>query len=153
MSDRKYKQRGYQESGAPAPRERESGSEPPRERGPAAAPHQRLKPGGRGFGAPTEAVFRCARCGGMATVAEAMAPGAKCAGCGNDLHTCTNCAAFDTGARFECRREIPARVSPKDKANVCPEFEPRERQEFAQEKAAPPKPNDARAAFDALFKI
>lgn len=75
---------------------------------------------------------------------------ARCAACGSDLHTCTNCAQFDTGALFECRREIPARVSPKDRANRCELFEPRLRREFAQEKRA--AASDPRSAFDALFK-
>jgi hypothetical protein len=44
-----------------------------------------------------------------------------------------------------------ALVSKKSKANSCPQFEPRERQEFAAEKPAPAA-KDPRAAFDALFK-
>ena len=42
-------------------------------------------------------------------------------------------------------------VARKSTANSCSEFEPRERQEFAAEKAAPAA-KDPRAAFDALFK-
>jgi len=103
------------------------------------------------MGAPSEAVFRCSRCGEAAPVGTAQAFTARCGSCGADLHACANCSAFDPGARFECRREIPQRVSPKDRANRCESFDPRTRQEFAQEK---PKPaGDARSAFDALFKI
>jgi hypothetical protein len=149
MSDRKYKQRGYQDSGS-------GGSERERPR-PAAErpsrPDRRDAPRGRGLGAPTEDVFRCARCGEAAPLAAAVARDARCAGCGTDLHTCTNCLSFDTGAHFECRREIPARVSPKDKGNACELFEPRLRREFAREKAKPSDPTGARAAFDALFKL
>jgi len=141
MSDRKYKQRGYQESDK-APREAGE-ARPARERSEA--------PRGRGLGAPTEDVFRCARCGEAAPVAGVSALDARCARCGADLHTCTNCSAFDTGARFECRRELPARVSPKDRANRCELFDPRLRQEFAQEKVR--SGGDARSAFDALFKF
>ena len=149
MSDRKYRQSGYQDSGAgkgERERPRTPGERPPR-------PGPRDAPRGRGLGAPTEDVFRCARCGEASAVAAAIAGDARCASCGNDLHTCTNCAGFDTGARFECRREIPARVSPKDKANSCPLFEPRLRREFAREKTKPNDANGARAAFDALFKF
>ncbi|MGH7337242.1 MAG: hypothetical protein ACREI7_06680, partial [Myxococcota bacterium] len=85
-----------------------------------------------------------------APVATAAAFEARCAKCGADLHACANCSSFDPGARFECRREIPARVSPKDRANRCELFDPRTRQEFAQEK--PKQVAGNRSAFDALFK-
>lgn len=155
MSDRKYRQRGYQDSGRPADRgEREGSGESgaPRER-PAGRPDPREKPRGRGLGAPTAEVFRCARCGREEAVGVAMAADGRCAQCGSDLHTCTNCAAFDTGAPFECRKPVPARVSPKDRGNRCDLFEPRLRAEFAREKPAEERPSDARAAFDALFKF
>lgn len=93
--------------------------------------------------------FRCARCGEATPVARASAFDAKCERCGTDLHTCANCSAFDPGARWECRKELPARVAPKDRANQCALFEARTRQEFAQEKA---RPAGNRSAFDALFK-
>jgi hypothetical protein len=146
MSDRKYKQRGYQDTGAErnAPR-------PPAAQGPQ---DKREAPRGRGLGAPTEEVFRCARCGEAGPLAAAMALDAHCAKCGSDLHTCTHCASFDTGSAFECRKPIPRRISPKDRANACELFEPRVRAEFAREKPAPAgKTDDARAAFDALFKV
>lgn len=95
-------------------------------------------------------MFRCARCGESAPVASAAAFDAKCAHCGADFHTCSNCTNFDPGARLECRLEIPARISPKDRANRCELFEPRTRQEFAQEKPKPTAGN--RSAFDALFR-
>jgi len=148
MSDRKYKQDGYRSSGeAPRPAlPRAAGrpSGPPPERG--------ERPRGRGLGAPTAEVFRCARCGEVATVAVAAGATARCAGCGNDLHTCTNCAHFDTGARFECRQQLAARVTPKDRANRCDLFEPRLRREFEQEEKRA-APGDAKSAFDALFKL
>jgi hypothetical protein len=102
-------------------------------------------------------VFRCARCGEAAPVAAATALDARCGGCGADLHACVQCVSFDSGARFECRRDLAARVSPKDRANRCELFEPRLRQEFAREKPAAPgesrSAGDARSAFDALFKL
>jgi hypothetical protein len=147
MSERKYQHRGYRAG------ER---SEERREPRPAAGPRQpppppsaRDAPRGRGLGAPSEAIFRCARCGEPAPLGRLGAFDARCERCGSDLHSCSNCAAFDPGARFECRKEIPARVTPKDRANRCDVFEPRTRREFAQEKA---RPADPRSAFDALFK-
>lgn len=147
MSDRKYKQQGYRSSGEPPAgvgARRDGAPAPPAERG--------ERPRGRGLGAPTAEVFRCARCGELSPVARAMAPDARCPACGCDLHACVHCAHFDSSARFECRRELPARVTPKDRRNACELFEPRLRREFAQEEKRA-APGDARSAFDALFKI
>lgn len=80
-----------------------------------------------------------------------MAPAARCTACSADLHTCTNCAHFDPGAPGQCRQPVVERIARKSTANACPEFSPRERQEFAVEKPAPAA-KDPRAAFDALFK-
>jgi len=141
--DRKYRQRGYQDSGSPSPRSR--GPQPPREK-----PEG---PRGRGLGAPTETVFRCARCGEKRAIADPIAVDTVCAKCGADLHTCTNCIHFDTAARSECRRhaEIPARVLKKSTRNECPLFAPKTAQELG--KGDKPAPGSARAAFDALFKL
>jgi hypothetical protein len=150
MSDRKYKQPGYRAPGS----SREPAERSPRPAPGAAerrsSPDRREAPRGRGLGAPTEATFRCARCGTAAPLGAALAAAARCDGCGADLHTCSNCVSFDPGARFECRREIPVRVTPKDRANRCELFDPRTRQEFREEAK---QPGDARSAFDALFKL
>lgn len=145
MSDRKYKQQGYRGS------DERPGSA--LQGGRTVAPVERgERPRGRGLGAPTEDVFRCARCGELAPLATAMALDARCAKCGTDLHACIQCAQFDTGSPFECRRELAERVSPKDRRNLCELFEPRVRREFAKEEPRA-APGDARSAFDALFKI
>jgi len=151
MDERKYKQRGYQQRGPDRDAARRESPSPAGDRPRGPRPDPRERPRGRGLGAPTEAIFRCARCGEPSPVGLAAAAESRCPKCGSDLHTCSNCTAFDPGARFECRREIPARVAPKDRANRCELFDPRLRQEFAQEK--PREGNDPRAAFDALFKI
>jgi hypothetical protein len=149
MGERKYQQRGYR-GGDERRTEKPARPADGTPRAPAPPPHQRDAPRGRGLGAPTEAVFRCARCGETALVGAAMALGSRCERCGADLHSCANCSAFDPAAHFECRREIPARVAPKDRENRCELFDPRTRQEFVQEKLR--QGGDARSAFDALFK-
>lgn len=106
-------------------------------------------PRGRGLGAPTETVFRCRVCGAKQRVTAVLAADAICVGCGNDLHTCSNCVHFDTSARFECRKPVTERVGSKIKRNTCALFSPNTVQEFAPEPAAPASPRDA---FDALFK-
>jgi hypothetical protein len=152
MSDRKYKQSGYQDSGS----SRSDSGRPQGERSSAPrAPHAprdpREAPRGRGLGAPTASAFRCASCGELQSVGAAAGLTARCTACGADLHTCTNCAHFDPGAPAQCRQPQVALVMKKSKANECVHFEPRERQEFAAEKPAP-SAKDPRAAFDALFK-
>jgi hypothetical protein len=154
--DRKYRQRGYQDSG------QSRSSQGPRESAP---PRPKPEgPRGRGLGAPTENVFRCAACGAKRLVsAEAghpdfLALDATCARCGADLHTCTNCVSFDTSSRWECRRnaELPARIAKKSTRNECGLFAPRLAQEFGADRDRPQGQagsSDPRAAFDALFKI
>jgi hypothetical protein len=92
-------------------------------------------------------VFRCSRCGNR--LALPVAADSRCARCGVDLHSCIQCVAFDTSARFECTQAVTARVAPKDARNVCEFFTPRttvERQTGTQ------GPTSARQAFDDLFK-
>jgi hypothetical protein len=151
--DRKYRQRGYQDSGDRRPSQRPHGPQPP---------HPKPEgPRGRGLGAPTENVFRCAACGAKRLVSaelghpDFLAEDATCARCGADLHTCTNCVHFDTASRWECRRsaDLPARIAKKSTRNDCELFVPKVAQEFGADRDHPASPSDPRAAFDALFKI
>ena len=109
-----------------------------------------MAPRGRGLGAPTATVFRCAACGrrvdGDLTGLEV-----RCPLCGAPLHTCTHCKEFDSSAPYQCRSDSAPRVARKAEKNECSEFAPRLTQEFAQEERR--RPDDARSAFDALFKI
>lgn len=146
MSDRKYGQRGYQDSDR-SERERPSLPQAPRER-----PEG---PRGRGLGRPTESAFRCAACGEkrfLTGESGEIATDSTCLRCGADLHTCATCVHFDTGVRWECRQTIPERVAKKRDRNACALFQPRTVQEFATE-SAKVDAKDPRAAFDALFKI
>ena len=95
--------------------------------------------------------FRCARCGHGAGAD--VQTDTRCAKCGVDLHACIHCASFDSGARFECRQALAARVSPKDLANTCTLFTPRisvERETGSQTASGS---SSARKAFDDLFKF
>ena len=144
MSERKYRQRGYQDEpraprDAPTPAVKKDYA--PRGQ-PPLAPKTFDMPGFRD-------VVRCARCANELTLATASGPSARCSRCGADLHTCAQCVNFDTGAAFECLAAVPVRISPKDAINLCPLFEPRTTVE-RQTKSAPP--DSARKAFDDLFK-
>ena len=141
----KYRQRGYQDTG-----DRSA----PSSRGPQAPREKKEGPRGRGLGAPSETVFRCAACSEKRALFEEVPVDATCNRCGADLHTCSNCINFDTSVHWECRKhaEIPARVPKKRDRNECPLFTPKATQEFAKD-SDKPSPGDARSAFDALFKF
>ena len=141
MSDQKYRQRGYKDDDRDSPRGR-SGPRPPRP--------QKEGPRGRGLGAPTATVFRCAVCGGQVQVEGQVAFDQDCPHCEADLHTCTHCQHFDPSARFECRLDIPQPIRSKAKANTCELFEPKAAQEFAKETRST---KDAKSEFDALFNF
>src|SRR5262249_57012550 len=83
-----------------------------------------------------------------------------CAKCGAALHACKQCAHFDPGRPNECTETIPERIANKVSRNECALFALRvvvERDTSATPSgsAAPPppmRPDDARRAFDSLFK-
>ena len=145
MSDRKYRQRGYQDES----RDREP-RQPPSKARRDGAPRSVINrehrtPNMPGF----HDVMRCAQCGQMLTLE--IGAETTCSSCGTALHTCAQCASFDPGSRFECLQPITARVSPKDERNVCTYFAPRltvERQTHSEVSG----PRSARQTFDDLFK-
>ncbi len=147
MSERKYRQRGYQDSD----RER-SPSGPRRAPGERPAGPTGSGPRGRGLGKPTATVFRCAACGQKQLDDVRVEQDTTCRKCGADLHTCTHCRHFDPSAPAECRKPVTRRVAAKARRNDCRLFEVRATREFASPSGAD-SPADARAAFDALFKI
>src|SRR3954454_810021 len=148
MSERKYRQRGYQDE----PREPRGERKPEQKkeyapRGqPPLAPKTFSMPGFRD-------VVKCNRCGAELTVAVAWSATGQCPGCQSDRHSCAQCAHFDTGSAFECQRPIAVRVSPKDARNQCAEFEPRTTVERETKSASSPRSqSSAKKAFDDLFK-
>lgn len=145
MSDQKYRQRGYQDSGGPD--RRPGPTQKPRE---PIDPRIPRDPKVMHMMAFAE-VFRCARCG--AIEAGLIGSLSTCAKCGVDLHACIQCQSFDPGARFECRETITARVSPKDVRNDCALFVgvTRVEKETGSTPATSPE-SRARKAFDDLFK-
>ena len=158
MSDRKYRQRGYQDS----PRERRPGPSGPGATQAPKPPADRIEtrldkaerkalegrvPSVPGF----HEVMRCARCGNVFT--GAVAADSRCNRCGTDLRTCAQCESFDTARSFECTQKIAVRITPKDVRNTCEMFSPRvtiERE--TRSEAQPQAPSSARKAFDDLFK-
>jgi DNA-directed RNA polymerase subunit RPC12/RpoP len=96
MSERKYRQRGYQDE----PRE------PRREQRPAEkreyAPRGQPPIAPKTFNMPGyREVVRCARCGNELTVASAWTVDARCSKCGSDLHACNECQLFEPRTTVE----------------------------------------------------
>ena len=160
MSDRKYRQRGYQDDDRerkPPRTEGQSPGQPRPERTPGAPAGARRisSEGAKNPNMPGyRQVARCARCGSLVD-AQIMSL-SKCAKCGQDLRSCAQCVHFDPGARWECTQLITARVSPKDSANACQFFTPRstwERETSSATSSKPSEPSGAKKAFDDLFKF
>lgn len=131
---RKYKQRGYMDSGAGEREQR------PQRRPETFGPRTPAMPGRR-------SVWRCASCASI--LPAGIEPKSKCPTCGAELHSCRQCAYFDTGSRFECTKPITARIPKKDARNECSFFAPRT---TVERETSSSRPLDARAAFENLFK-
>jgi hypothetical protein len=159
-SDRKYRQPGYQDSDRSDSRGGR-GEDRPKPQG----PRQPLDVTGPRLPRLVQHVA-AARCFNCST---ALPPGTEfsgnCPKCNAELHCCKQCSHFEPGTRFQCLKPIPVRIAMKDKTNDCSLFTPRvtvAREGTAVAPAAvapanygPPAPrnaDDARSAFDKLFK-
>ena len=155
--DRKYRQRGYQDS------ERDSDGprgDRPRPQGPKLP----LDVTGPRLPRMVQAVTasRCFSC--STTLPSDVDFRGSCPKCNAALHCCKQCAHFEPSTRFQCLKPVPVRIAVKDAANECDLFKPRVT--VAREATTgsnsngnglpkvqePRTPNDARAAFDSLFK-
>ena len=140
MSDRKYRQKGYQDSARTG-----GGSSGP----PSDAPRRfEGAPRGRGAERNRDEVFRCKGCGEKND--PEIAAAALCRKCGAALHACAQCRFFDGAAQWQCVKPIPAPVPSKSKANDCTFFAPAVTLDLTGTKAAG-TPDQARTAFDKLF--
>jgi hypothetical protein len=158
--ERKYRQRGYDDRDRDG-RAKERGDRNDRQNSPPPRPKQDLlgprTP--RMVGTVTRA--RCANCG--AAMAPGFDPNGQCPRCHAELHSCKQCVHFDTGKQFECTQPIPERIAKKDAKNQCAFFEFRTTVEKdtspvsyttvnVPAAVSPSRPNDARKAFEDLFK-
>jgi hypothetical protein len=160
-SDRKYRQHGYMDSGRDNNKPfREDRPKPQGPRPPIDVTGPRLP-----RLVQHVAASRCFNC------STTLPPGTDFAGtcpkCNAELHCCKQCTHFEPSTRFQCLKPIPVRIAVKDKANTCTLFNPRvtvaregtNSNGFAAPppptQAGPPAPRnaeDARSAFDRLFK-
>jgi len=139
MSDRKYRHRGYMDSDREPQRSKPQST-------PQSKPNDREGPRSPRMMAFGETV-KCAACGAKAPTAIKL--DSSCPNCNANLHTCRQCSSFDPGARFECRKSIPAKIVNKNAANTCELFEGRI---VVERETSSGPPTDARAAFAKLFK-
>jgi hypothetical protein len=103
---------------------------------------------------------RCSSCG--AVLMPGFDPNGECPRCHTALHCCKQCVHFDTARQFECTQPIAERIPKKDAKNDCTFFEFRMTVEkdtspvtyasSAPIAVSPGRPNDARKAFEDLFK-
>ena len=139
LSDRKYRQHGYQDSG------------PERQKPAPERPVRKDTFGPRPVQMPgTLTVSRCAQCGNVLTLLSE--PLGQCPKCGFELHSCKQCANFDPSSRFECMQAIKERIAKKDARNECQLFSISVRVEKQTSTGSSGRPDDARRAFDNLFK-
>ena len=159
--DRKYSQRGYQDTdrGSLKPPFRNGGDRKP------SGPRPSIDITGPRLPRLVQAVT-ASRCYSCATqIAASTDLLAVCPKCAAKLHCCKQCAHFEPSTRFQCLKPIPLRIPVKDQANECALFSPRvtvARDSVNQPpiKLPPPDMNsvaprtadDARSAFDRLFK-
>jgi hypothetical protein len=156
--DRKYRQHGYQD----APFASEPRDDRPR---PPKGPRPPIDVTGPRLPRLVEAVTasRCHSC--ATTLPSDIDFTGICPKCGAALHCCKQCSYFEPSTRFQCLKPIPVRIAVKDAANECTFF--RQRVTVARDSApaspqsagagrpdapAPKSANDARIAFDNLFK-
>lgn len=141
MSDRKYRQHGYQDSGEKPQRPGERSGEKPAKKE-TFGPRPLQMPGKR-------TVSRCSQCG---TLLPSLEIPERCPKCGFELHSCKQCLYFDPSSRFECMQPVPERIARKDVKNQCTFYSIRVTTEKETTTPAAAKPADARQAFENLFK-
>jgi hypothetical protein len=158
-SDRKYRQPGYQDSDRSDRGAR--GDDRPRPQG----PRPPIDVTGPRLPRLVQhvAAARCFNC--TTALPPDVSFSGNCPKCNAALHCCKQCSHFEPSTRFQCLKPIPVRIAVKDKANECALFSPRvtvARDGTANNQPpmpplsyGPPEPrnaDDARSAFDKLFK-
>jgi hypothetical protein len=139
----KYRQHGYQDRN----------EEPRQKSAPSSAPR---KDRANTFGprplqmAATHSVSRCSQCG---TLLQGLTESIeRCTKCNFELHSCKQCTHFDPSHRFECMEKVLERVMRKDARNECTFYSIRISLEKQTSSSGPTRVNDARQAFENLFK-
>ena len=147
MSDTKYRQRGYQDDDRDRPPSRSAaaGARTGRaRRGPADLAGRARNINMPGY----REVVRCAQCGNVGHRGRRL--DSRCPRCGTDLHACAQCTSFDPGSRFECMQTDSGADVARRTPNTCTLYAPRT---TVERETTTPRTDDARKAFDDLFKF
>ncbi|MFN9298907.1 MAG: hypothetical protein ACK6DZ_14520 [Acidobacteriota bacterium] len=168
--DRKYSQHGYQDSDRGGPGGQGRHDERPRHQGPkppidVTGPRlPRL--------VQSVAASRCWNCSTM--LMDGIEFDATCPKCSAALHCCKQCTHFEPSTRFQCLKPVPERINKKDQPNQCTFFKQRVTvardnpgarpagmtglgggqtvSRPIEQTQGPRNSQEARAAFDSLFK-
>jgi predicted RNA-binding Zn-ribbon protein involved in translation (DUF1610 family) len=143
VSDRKYRQRGYQDRGDEKRQNSEKSPGKPANRDNTFGPRPLNMPA-------STAVSRCSQCGVL--LASVNEPVGQCPKCGFELHSCKQCSYFEPAERFECNQPITVRIPRKDARNDCALYSTSVRVEKQTSTPVQARPMDARQAFENLFK-
>ena len=149
-SDRKYSQRGYQESDRNGSKSFPNGdSRKPQ------GPRPPLDLTGPRLPRLVQAIT-ATRCHSCATqIAASTDWNAACPKCGAKLHCCKQCAHFEPSTRFQCVKPGPVRLPLKDQQTECGLFSPRVT--VARDAVSPvsraPVPDLTNAAGNALRRL
>jgi hypothetical protein len=160
-SDRKYRQHGYMDSERDSRPGHDDRPKPQGPRPPIDVTGPRLP-----RLVQHVAAARCFNC--STALPDGVDFTGTCPKCNSPLHCCKQCSQFEPSTRFQCLKPIPVRIPLKDKANECTLFTPRvtvaregtsgpssQQMSAPPVNSGPPAPrnaDDARNAFDKLFK-
>ena len=160
--DRKYRQIGYMDSSGTRDSQPERDGKPKPK-----GPKPPIDVTGPRLPRLVESVTasRCYNC--ATTLPSGVDFNGNCPKCNAALHCCKQCSWFEPSTRFQCTKPVKERIPVKDAANQCEFFRARVtvardaapagavvRPPMAngQQVVAPKTANDARIAFDNLFK-
>ena len=92
----------------------------------------------------------CHQCGAAITGAVRFRD--TCPSCQAYLHCCLNCANYDTSSSNHCREPLAEWVSDRERANFCDFFRPTQAAIPARARGQSGPLDEARSAFENLFK-
>src|SRR5450755_2497758 len=119
--DRKYRQRGYNDSDRPSS---DNGTFKREDRPRPQGPRPPLDITGPRLPRMVQSVT-ASRCYNCSTMLGEGFDFKECPKCHVALHCCKQCSYFEPSTRFQCLKPIPVRIPVKDKANLCISFTPR----------------------------
>ena len=94
----------------------------------------------------------CHFCKSEIVIKDRITRTAECPSCNADVHCCLNCVNYDTSAHNRCREPQAEWVTDRERANFCDYFKPNAQAAPALAKGQSGPLDEARSAFENLFK-